>query len=383
MSDSRPVVLHARVVTGRGGGPEKTILSNARFLAPYGYQCLSVYMHPPGDPGFEEIRCRAAACEAPLVGIEDRGPCDLRVLRQLFAVCRERHVAIWHGHDYKSNVLGLLLKRFHPMKLVSTVHGWGVTGGRAPLYYRIDRRALRHYDRILCVADELRERCLASGVPADRCQVLENGIDLHQFTRHGAPADAKGRLGFDPARFLIGAVGRLSPEKDFASLVRAAAELLTAGRNLTLAIVGEGEERGALQRLVAQSGHSDHIHLLGYRSDTIDLYQAMDALVLSSLREGLPNVLLEAMAMEVPVVATRIAGVPRLVDGERNGLLVEPGNPAALRDAMARLMDHQPLRRRLAEAGRATVEQRYSLARRMERIHAVYQTLLGSQSPHG
>ena len=118
------VVLDVRVVTGTGGGPDKTILNAPRFLAASGYHNICAYMHPPNDPGFERLRERANALEAPLVSIPDRGPFDLKVATELLALCRRERVAIWHGHDYKSNLLGLLLRPFWPMRLVSTVHGW-------------------------------------------------------------------------------------------------------------------------------------------------------------------------------------------------------------------------------------------------------------------
>jgi glycosyltransferase involved in cell wall biosynthesis len=106
-------------------------------------------------------------------------------------------------------------------------------------------------------------------------------------------------------------------------------------------------------------------------------YQAMDVFALSSIREGLPNVVLEAMSLGAPVVATRIAGVPTLVRDGSDGLLVEPGNLAQLKAAIGRLVDDTSLRRALAESGRKTIEERFSFARRMEKVAAVYDRLLG------
>src|SRR5262249_15182476 len=131
-------------------------------------------------------------------------------------------------------------------------------------------------------------------------------------------------------------------------------------------------ERARLQALVGELALGDRVRLLGHLADTRDLYQSLDVYVLSSLREGLPNVLLEAMAMEVPVVATRISGVPRLVRDGENGLLVEPGDIAGLAAAVRRLAGDPDLRVRLRQAARTTIEQRYSFAMRMEKIRRVY-----------
>ena len=120
----------------------------------------------------------------------------------------------------------------------------------------------------------------------------------------------------------------------------------------------------------------NRFRLLGYRSDAIDIYQAMDVFALSSLREGLPNVLLEAMALGTPVVATRIAGVPRLVQHDVNGLLVDPGSAEALACAFSDLLSNPQRREALAAVGRKTIEDEFSFASRMERIRDVYDGLL-------
>jgi glycosyltransferase involved in cell wall biosynthesis len=119
------------------------------------------------------------------------------------------------------------------------------------------------------------------------------------------------------------------------------------------------------------------VRLAGFQADPKPYYEAMDVFALSSLREGLPNVLLEAMALAVPCVATRIAGVPRVVEDGVSGKLVEPGDVEALTAALAALLGDAELRRRFASAGRRTVEDRYSFARRMERLAALYDGMLG------
>jgi glycosyltransferase involved in cell wall biosynthesis len=368
-------------VTGAGGGPEKTILNSAQFLAHSGYRNLCAYMHPPGDPGFEELRKKARRARAPLFGVHDRGAWDWRVVPEFLRICRRERVRIWHGHDYKSNLLGLLLRRFWPMRLVTTVHGWVHYTPRMPLYYAIDRFCLRHYERVICVSADLKATCLALGVPAQRCVLIKNGVDTAAYARRLSPEDAKRRLGVPAGRLVVGAVGRLSPEKGFADLIRCADELLRRGLDLELLIVGEGEQKDALRDLIRQLGRGERVRLLGYRVDTTRLYEAMDVFALSSVREGLPNVLLEAMAMEVPVVATRIAGVPDVIRDGENGYLVEPAAPAEMLRALARLLTDDGLRARFAAGARRGVEAGHSFAGRMEQVRILYDDLLGRAAP--
>jgi len=378
---SLPTVLHTRVVTGTGGGPDKTILNSPRFLDGFGYRTLCAYMHPPGDPGLRELRAKADRWAAPFFAVEDRGPWDWKVVSQFLQICRKEAVTIWHGHDYKSNALGLLLRRFWPMHLVTTVHGWVRHTRRTPFYYFVDRFCLPRYDQVICVSSDLYESALACGVAEDRCVLVENAIDTAEFSRSATPDEAKKRCGLSPERFVLGAVGRLSAEKGFDILIQAADRLLKSGFDLELIIVGEGDQREQLNEMVSRLGRADRIHLLGYRTDVKALYESMDVFALSSLREGLPNVLLEALALEVPVVATRIAGIPRLITNGVNGLLVEPGSVEELTQTLARLLGDAELRRRLANLGREMVERFSSFEVRMQKIRRVYEGFVGPGTP--
>jgi glycosyltransferase involved in cell wall biosynthesis len=377
MTARRYVVAEARVVAGSGGGPDKTILNTPRFLAGTAYPTLCVYLRPPGDAGFASLRAKAAAWQAPLAEIDDRGPLDWRVPRDLLRLCRREKVAIWHGHDYKTNALGLLLRPFHRMRLVTTVHGWVHHTRRTPLYYWVDRLCLPLYEKVICVSEDLYRRCRERGVPARRLALIENGIDTVEFSRRLNAEEARKPFGVPSGRLLLGAVGRLSAEKGFDLLIRAVGQLVRGGLDVGLLIAGEGDERANLERLVEELGLRDRVRLLGYCTDTRALYQALDVYVLSSLREGLPNVLLEAMALEVPVVATRIAGVPRVVEDGVSGVLVEPGDVEGLAAAVEWLAASAELRAGMARVGRGTIEQRYSFARRMEKIRALYDGLVG------
>jgi glycosyltransferase involved in cell wall biosynthesis len=377
------VVLDVRVVTGSGGGPDKTLLNSPRFLTGTDYRMLCAYLRPPDDPGFELLRQRARAWKTHLIEIPDRGPVDWRVARELLAVCRREQVTIWHGHDYKSNLLGLLLRPFWPMRLVTTVHGWGELTRRTALYYLVDRLCLPLYERVFCVSKPLLAQCQSFGVSRKRCLLLENGIDTTEFTRVTERAEAKRRLGLPPGRLLIGAVGRLSAEKGFDLLIQAVDRLIDLGHDVALMIAGAGPERSRLEALIAGLDRGDRLHLIGLQANPVPLYEAMDVFALSSHREGLPNVVLEAMALGVPVVATAVGGVPQLIDEDHEGLLIPPGSVHDLVVALDCLLSDATQRDRLGRAGRNKVETRYSFAARMARLRSFYDELLRSGQPSG
>jgi len=372
-----PVVFDTRVVTGSGGGPEKTLLNSPRFLEPLGYQMLCGYLYPPGDPGFAEIEKKAARYNAPLIAIPDRGPWDWRVVRDLLRECKRHDVAIWHGHDYKTNALGLLLNRFWPMRMVTTVHGWVTHTARAKAYYRIDRLCLPRYEKVICVSDDLYDICRSAGVPPGKCVVIENGIDTEEYTRGMSVAEAKGLLGLPAGELLVGGVGRLSREKGFDILIRAVHALRQGGLPVRLVLVGEGEERPRLESLIGELGLAEFVTLAGWQSDARGHFEAMDVFCLSSTLERLPNVLLEAMALGVPCVASRLAGVSTVMTDDADGLLVPPGDQQALTDALWRVLTAEATRDRYRRTARRTVEARYSFAGRMAKVRDLYDRLLG------
>ncbi len=238
-------------MTSVGGGPEKTILNSPRYLRELGYESICAYLHPAHDPGFESLIRRAAEADAQIVSIPDRGPFDLRSLRALISLCRDNHVAIWHGHDYKTDVLGLLVRRYHPMKLVTTVHGWGVKAtSRTKIYNWVDQRCLRYYDEVICVSEELQRECLAHGVDSSHCHLVHNAIDTLHFSRRESLVELPSPRGTRPESFLLGAMGRLSGEKGFDLLIQATATLAQQGHDLVLWIAGEGPARSDLENLI-------------------------------------------------------------------------------------------------------------------------------------
>lgn len=372
-----PHVAHVRSVTGFGGGPDKTILNTPRVLRSFGYSATCVYLHPPGDSGFDTLVERARAANAPLIAIPDYGPLDWRVIRQLVRVCREQRIAIWHGHDYKSDALGLIVRQFVPLKLATTLHGWVRNTSRMPLYNAIDRWSIRRYEQVMCVSAALRDECLAMGVPAGRCHLIRNGIDVSAYGQQESRSESRQRLGIADGRFLVGAVGRLSPEKGFDRLIRAVNDLTRQGHPIDLLIAGEGAERAALTQLIQQQKAESFVRLIGHLPDPRSFFHACDAFVLSSLSEGLPNVVLEAMACSVPVIATEVGELSAVIDSEVDGLLVPPDSPAALADSLRRLLADESLRTRLGESGRMKVESSFTFDRRIEQEAAVYDRLLG------
>ena len=200
----------------------------------------------------------------------------------------------------------------------------------------------------------------------DYYDVVRCGVDVREFHPRDRSAAEDGC-----ARIL--AVGRLLPLKGHALLLEAAAQLLAGGAHLQVTIVGDGPERARLERLSRELGIESHVRFAGAvgRDKLAGHYSEADIFCLPSFAEGVPVVLMEAMAAGLPVVATRVGGIPELVRDEETGLLVYPGRPDLLADALRRLMESGPLRRSLSEAGRSWVAAEFEIGRSARRLETV------------
>jgi glycosyltransferase involved in cell wall biosynthesis len=378
----RVTVLHVRIVADRGGGPEKTILLMDELFRGSRYRPVAAYLHPPASPGFAELAAAARTAGCEMRGLADRGPFDPRPLLSLLRLCRDLDVAIWHAHDYKSAAFGVLLRRLHAMRMVTTIHGWADLSLRTRLYFAIDRLCLRAFDHVFAVSPDLAASARRCGVAPARVSLLYNGVDDTRFRRHGPPAGAALRreLGVPAGRHVIATVSRLAAAKGLEVALDAFSRLVAAGVDAELWITGDGPEREPLRKRASALSIASRVRFLGHRADVRPVLEASDLLLSASWREGTPNSVLEALAMEVAVVATAAGGVGELVRDGDSGRLCAAGDAAALAAAMRQLLGDGDLRARLGRAGRRLVQSEYSLAERTRREIEVYDRLLAGEA---
>jgi len=233
-------------------------------------------------------------------------------------------------------------------------------------------------DRIVCVARSDRDRGLASGIGhPSQYRILRSGIDPSLY---GAPPGARERLraaiGAAKEDVVVGSIANFKPQKGPLDLVEAARLAHSRDRRLRFVIAGDGELRPAVERAIAGADLGGAVHVLGWRDDIPELLAAMDIFVLTSLFEGLPRVVLQAMAASVPVVATDTGGVAEVVVDGTTGLLVPPGNPAAAADAIVGLAGDASARRRLAQAARLRLGDEFDIRRMVLDLEDLYDDVL-------
>jgi glycosyltransferase involved in cell wall biosynthesis len=229
-------------------------------------------------------------------------------------------------------------------------------------------------DRLIVPSSSIEAKVRAEGRGAARFAVIPNGVDLSRFAAPAPPCGLRRELGVPPDAPLIGVVARLEPEKGHAVLLDAWPRVAAAVPDAWLVIVGEGSECDALRAAVAgmPRAAARRVVFTGRRDDVAALTAELSVAALPSLREAQGISLLEAMARRVPVVASAVGGIPEVVDDGVSGLLVPPADPSALADALVRLARSPSLRRRLGEAGYATVRDRFSIDAQVRRTQDLY-----------
>ena len=284
-----------------------------------------------------------------------------------------------HIHIHFASTVGLLLAKTFPVTISITIHGAAEFEEPASFYLREKIEAAT----FICAISNYGRSQLMKVSPSDQWGKLETvplGIDPQAFTPDSTDS-------FERTSFDVISVGRLSPEKAQRILIDAIAKLVKEGRRVRLRLVGEGPDRSSLERHIAARDLSGTVCLEGAlnQEQLKTLYRASDAFALASFAEGVPVVLMEAMAMEIPCVATCIMGVPELIEDGLDGLLVAPSDVPQLSTAIARLMDDPDLRKRIAKAGRSKIIQQYNLSKNAALLAKVFEkrvpNLVARQGP--
>ena len=234
-------------------------------------------------------------------------------------------------------------------------------------------------DGFCCVSEDIARSVRRWGtVKSGKISVIANGVDtgVYGTSQHGI--EIRRALGIPANARVVGTVGRLGEVKRQDVLIRAFARMQHSHPDLWLLLVGDGPERGSLQRLASELGISERTRFAGYQSRTQHYFAAMDLFALSSRHEGLPLALLEAWASGLPVVSSAVGGIPKVVEHGRTGLLFESGDDAALADSIARLLDHDILRAAIAAAGQVQVRSHYSLQRMADDYENRYRAVLAA-----
>lgn len=374
-------ILHI-IDSGGMYGAEVMLLNLAVHQAHMGY---GVEIASIGEKDNEEKAIETAALKQGLAVRKFRmrpgpnWPGALSVLRH----ARRHGFEILHSHGYKGNILfGMLPKGIRRLPLVATLHGWTSTRGwsRIKVYEWLDSLSLRFIDRIVLVNRGMLSHPRLRKYGEKRFRIVNNGIA--PFPDSLPAAISPSIEDFCKQGYIIGALGRLSPEKGFAYLLDALALLLRQARDVRLLLIGEGRLRKHLEAKIAALHIDSRVLMPGFLPDACRLLPLCDLLVMPSLTEGLPITLLEAMRAGTPIVATHVGGIPHILQDRQSALIVPPADPDALAKAIAALHDRPDLGSALSAKALRLFRRNYTREQMALGYHWIYSELLG-QPPSG
>lgn len=355
------------------GGAEKTLYSLATLVDPKAFQVAGVVSLKPPGPYARRLAGQGVTTHT----LDLRGRASFKTVHALARIIEGHRPDVVHALMYQAIQLSRLAKRRTsvPFKLVSSPR----------VSYRTRSALTLLIDRLLKGADDLLiAECAASrdylvkklGYDARKVQVLYNGVDLAQWPVSKLDRQKKRlELRLAGSDILVGAVGRLDGQKGHSVLIEAVSKLKTR-YPVRCVIIGEGPKRAALEAQVRRLALEKHVWLLGERDDVTEWLSSFDLFALPSLWEGLPNALLEAMALGLPVAASAVDGVPELIQDGQNGALVPPRDPVALAKKLAELASDPALRSRLGSAAKITVAERFSLPQMLSAYEAAYRQVI-------
>ncbi len=298
---------------------------------------------------------------------------DPRVFLQLVKLIDKFNLQLLDAQTYKPLAISLFACCLRGnIPLVSWTHGFSQENLKIRIFGAVEKHLHRFADKVICVSAPFAEILVNKGIPKNKLAVISNAIDDEEFNFDPVPDELRRQLDLEANQPVVGAIGRLSPEKGHLFLIKAWPEILKKVPSAKLVIVGDGPLRAELETEAVKLGIQASVRFAGFRQDGRRFFSLFDIMVLPSLDEGLPYVLLEAMIKKVPVIATSVGEIPEVLQNGQLGVLVQPADPSAISKHTTCLLLNEAKRKDYAQLARLSVLKLYSHESRIEKIVAVY-----------
>jgi glycosyltransferase involved in cell wall biosynthesis len=358
-------------------GPGRTILETASHIdrTRIDYH-VGAFVVEAGEshPLIEEMRRRGL----PVHEVVDDGSSLREVAERVTTLIDKLSIDILHTSEFRSNAIGLICRKQRSIRLVSTAHGWIANDMRGKVKTFLDRVLLRRFDRVILVSQAMRRRLPRWWTPDSRVRILRNAL---VFERFGSDSRKAPRPMLDSARDItLLNVGRLSAEKGQRLLLRAIAALAPEYPRLRLVFAGTGPLESELRKLTVQLGVTDRVRLIGYITDMSNVYSHAELVVQSSFTEGLPNVILEAAYLGVPIVATDVGGTAEVIEHGVSGWLIRPRSLKQMVAGIRHFLEHPARFAAMTRAARARIEKEFSFEARTMAQVGIYEELAGAEA---
>jgi glycosyltransferase involved in cell wall biosynthesis len=355
------------------GGPEKQILNHALSVDRESLEIVigSFSEGKPVNPLIDEVQSNRLA----IFLIHSRSSFNPAQIFRLKKFLKNQQIDLLCTHGYKANFLSFWSVWGTGIPQIAFVRGWTGEDWKVKLYDWLDRFWIRFADRIVCVSEAKKNELIKLRVPAEKIEVIYNAYSP-QRVKLNPGFNLRAQLKLPADSKIVAGFGRLSPEKGQKYLILAAKQIVEQGHQIKFLIFGEGKDRRFLEKLVGESNLQGTVFLAGFVGNIFDYMNQVDLIVNPSLTEGLPNVILEALALKKPVVATAVGGTPEIIEDQKTGYLVPPADPAALADKILYALQHSEESRKMAWAGFNLLQTKFSLEIQTQKLQNLYRQVV-------
>lgn len=373
-------ILHIRD-TFEIGGPGKTILETIGHINSERFKLhVAVFLghnEKPDTPFIREAQKRNYNMHI----IRSFNQYDPRIISRVLSLVKKLNIDIIHSHEGLSDIIGYIVSKLCKVSIITTLHGWIEYGVKDRIKVSLDKKVIKKYDMVIAVSETILREMTDFGVLPERLKLLYNGIVVKNYNSKGG---IKGYLsevtGIKIDGLIIATIGRLSSEKGQKDFIVAAANIIRKGYKVNFALIGDGPERDNYKRMIVELGLESNILLTGYLKDIKRVFIDIDLMVLPSYTEGLPNVVLESLLMNVPVIATRVGGTPEIIKDNETGALVNAGSPEQISSKVIEYLNNPEKYNIMTTVGKSLVKNKFNFIERTKKLEIIYNELMNSKS---
>jgi len=368
--NNKPKILHIRD-SSDFGSPEKLIFEQIKRLKIYFNFNIIIFKNIPIlNYKFKKININVSVFSFNLFNL-----IKTIIFIKNMIICN--NISLICSHDYKSNFISLLCGKLCNVPIITVFHGQTSHNFKARFYEYVNKFIIRYFDKIIAVSNATRISLIESGIPNNKIEVIYNATTIPQKTSNLVTEKIRKELRISNEEFVIGFVGRLSREKGLIYLLEALRIILSKKSiRLRLLIVGNGEDYDNIKKQVEKSELVNYVIFTGYRDDIDDIYKAIDLVVLPSLREGMPLVILESFANKKLVIASKVGGIPEIIQDNYSGFLVEKANSNELADKIIFCMNNHDKMKKLINNAYKEFQKKFTYKIQIEKYYMIYKNLL-------
>ena len=353
-------------------GADHVILLLAQFLIRSGHRPVVGVINDQRNPD-KMLFEKAQELNIETVQFVSNSRLDIKTIKKIFEYVKNNKIDIIHTHGFKADIYGFFAsKRLH-VPIVATKHGWTHGNYMIRIWEKVDIYFLRYFNRIIAVSDAIESTLVQKKIKQQSLTKVYNGIQTDLPDLDTTPLETSLRLQNHP---VVGIVGRLSIEKGHDTFIQAAKKVIHQKSETRFLIIGDGPLEKDLKQRVAMQNLKESIIFVGFQKNIFPFYKIMDILVSTSLREGVPMNILEAMAAKKAIIATKVGGVPTMIQHEENGILIDVGDVDNLTSHILNLLNHPELSQKLGENAFQTVQNKYSAEQMAEQYIKQYQIVI-------